>query len=217
MHAWHGHRCATPRRRSRSGRRARGSGRRPTPSSVASGPDHAPRFDVEVTIGSLAPQRGEGRHAARRRAGSRRPPCSSARACGRPVANGADDGDPLRLRRDHRRAQCRQVDAGQPAGRHQGLDRQPQGADDAVARPRHRHGRASRRSSSSTRPASSRPKRRLDRAMVETAWGGARDADLVALLIDASNGHRAGGPRPSRQARGRRATRRSSSSTRSTW
>jgi ribonuclease III len=25
------------------------------------GPDHAPRFDVEVTIGSLAPQRGEGR------------------------------------------------------------------------------------------------------------------------------------------------------------
>ena len=32
------------------------------------------------------------------------------------------------------------------------------------------------------------PKRRLDRAMVETAWGGARDADLVALLIDASKG-----------------------------
>ena len=33
-----------------------------------------------------------------------------------------------------------------------------------------------------------RPKRRLDRAMVETAWGGARDADLVALLIDAATG-----------------------------
>jgi GTP-binding protein Era len=32
------------------------------------------------------------------------------------------------------------------------------------------------------------PKRRLDRAMVETAWGGARDADLVALLIDAAKG-----------------------------
>lgn len=32
------------------------------------------------------------------------------------------------------------------------------------------------------------PKRRLDRAMVETAWGGARDADLVVLMIDASNG-----------------------------
>jgi GTP-binding protein Era len=32
------------------------------------------------------------------------------------------------------------------------------------------------------------PKRRLDRAMVETAWGGARDADIVALMVDASNG-----------------------------
>jgi len=32
------------------------------------------------------------------------------------------------------------------------------------------------------------PKRRLDRAMVETAWGGARDADLVALLLDSVRG-----------------------------
>lgn len=33
-----------------------------------------------------------------------------------------------------------------------------------------------------------RPRRRLDRAMVETAWGGARDADFVAVLIDAAKG-----------------------------
>ncbi len=33
-----------------------------------------------------------------------------------------------------------------------------------------------------------RPKRRLERAMVDTAWGGARDADMVALLIDAAAG-----------------------------
>ena len=33
-----------------------------------------------------------------------------------------------------------------------------------------------------------RPRRRLDRAMVTTAWGGARDADIVALLIDAERG-----------------------------
>ncbi|MCB1508874.1 MAG: GTPase Era [Hyphomicrobiaceae bacterium] len=33
-----------------------------------------------------------------------------------------------------------------------------------------------------------RPKRRLDRAMVETAWGGAREADAVALLVDARKG-----------------------------
>jgi GTP-binding protein Era len=33
-----------------------------------------------------------------------------------------------------------------------------------------------------------RPRRRLDRAMVEAAWTGARDADLVLLLIDARAG-----------------------------
>ena len=33
-----------------------------------------------------------------------------------------------------------------------------------------------------------RPKRRLDRAMVTSAWGGAGDADVVALLIDARKG-----------------------------
>ncbi|WP_448952968.1 GTPase Era [Labrys neptuniae] len=32
------------------------------------------------------------------------------------------------------------------------------------------------------------PKRRLDRAMVTTAWGGAADADAVCLLIDAQRG-----------------------------
>ena len=32
------------------------------------------------------------------------------------------------------------------------------------------------------------PRRRLDRAMVTTAWGGAHDADVVALLIDAKRG-----------------------------
>ena len=32
------------------------------------------------------------------------------------------------------------------------------------------------------------PKRRLDRAMVEAAWSGARDADLVVLMIDAAKG-----------------------------
>ena len=32
------------------------------------------------------------------------------------------------------------------------------------------------------------PRRRLDRAMVTTAWGGAKDADLVLVLIDAERG-----------------------------
>ncbi|MFQ5626399.1 MAG: GTPase, partial [Methyloligellaceae bacterium] len=30
------------------------------------------------------------------------------------------------------------------------------------------------------------PKRRLDRAMVDAAWAGARDADMTLLLIDAA-------------------------------
>ncbi len=33
-----------------------------------------------------------------------------------------------------------------------------------------------------------RPKRRLERAMVTAAWGGAADADLVLLLVDAARG-----------------------------
>ncbi len=32
------------------------------------------------------------------------------------------------------------------------------------------------------------PRRRLDRAMVASAWGGAADAEVVALLVDARNG-----------------------------
>jgi len=33
-----------------------------------------------------------------------------------------------------------------------------------------------------------KPRRRLDRAMVTTAWGGAKDADIIMLLIDAERG-----------------------------
>jgi GTP-binding protein Era len=33
-----------------------------------------------------------------------------------------------------------------------------------------------------------RPRRRLDRAMVAAAWGGAADADVVVLLIEAHRG-----------------------------
>ncbi|RVJ29144.1 GTPase Era [Sinorhizobium medicae] len=33
-----------------------------------------------------------------------------------------------------------------------------------------------------------KPRRRLDRAMVKTAWGGAKDADLIMLLIDSERG-----------------------------
>ena len=35
-----------------------------------------------------------------------------------------------------------------------------------------------------------KPRRRLDRAMVMSAWGGAKDADLIMLLIDSERGLR---------------------------
>jgi len=37
-----------------------------------------------------------------------------------------------------------------------------------------------------------RPRRRLDRAMVAAAWGGAKDADVVLLLVDAHGGAKGG-------------------------
>ena len=36
------------------------------------------------------------------------------------------------------------------------------------------------------------PRRRLDRAMVAAAWGGAADADIIVLLIEAHRGMTAG-------------------------
>ena len=39
------------------------------------------------------------------------------------------------------------------------------------------------------------PRRRLDRAMVATAWSGAHDADVVACMIDAQRGFDAGDAR----------------------
>ena len=92
--------------------------------------------------------------------------------------------DPLRLRRADRRAERRQVDADQRAGRREGVDRLAQGADDARDRARHRHRGAAQMIFVDT-PGLFAPKRRLDRAMVAAAWGAAGDADVLALLIDA--------------------------------
>ncbi len=59
----------------------------------------------------------------------------------------------------------------------EGLDRQPQGADHAQPRARHRDRGRRPRSSSIDTPGIFAPRRRLDRAMVAAAWGGAADAD----------------------------------------
>ena len=124
--------------------------------------------------------------------------------------------DAFRLRRADRRAQCRQVDAGQPAGRHQGVDRHPQGADDARHRPRHRHAPQRADRASLDTPGIFKPRRALDRAMVTTAWGGAKDADIVLVLIDAERGIKGDADSDPRQPRRTCASRRSWCSTRST-
>jgi hypothetical protein len=97
--------------------------------------------------------------------------------------------DALRLRRADRRAECRQIDAAEFAGRRQGLDRHAQSADDAVpVRGIAMAGQA--QIIFVDTPGIFAPKRRLDRAMVGSAWQGATDADLVALLIDAQRARR---------------------------
>ncbi len=49
------------------------------------------------------------------------------------------------------------------------------------------------------------PKKRLDTAMVEAAWGGARDADMVVLVVDAAKGLDDEVAGVARQAQGREA------------
>ena len=120
------------------------------------GPDHNPEFRVTVELPNRAPAEGLGRSkraaeqaaaaamltregvkADRRRwlGSTPLPPSEDARR-----AAGAGGGHPLRLHRADRRAQCRQVDADQCAGRHQGRDRLAQGADHARAPARDRDG-----------------------------------------------------------------------------
>ena len=81
----------------------------------------------------------------------------------------------LRLCRPYRRAECRQVDPAQPPDRREGLDRQPQGADHAPACSASPC--AARAGVFVDTPGIFAPRRRLDRAMVAAAWGGAGDAD----------------------------------------
>jgi GTP-binding protein Era len=61
------------------------------------------------------------------------------------------------------------------------------------------------------------PRRRLDRAMVAAAWGGAQDSDLIALVVDSESGFSRRLERDARPARRKGASRRSWSSTRSIW
>ena len=91
----------------------------------------------------------------------------------------------MRLRRADRRAECGQVDAAQRARRLQGFDRLAQGADDAHSRCAAFIVEGAAQIIFVDTPGLFAPKRRLDRAMLASAWGAAGDADALALLIDA--------------------------------
>ena len=96
-------------------------------------------FVVDVSVKGHEPGRGRGRQQARGRASGGG---GVARTAGG-IMNAPSDA--RRLRRHRRRAQRRQVDAGQRAGRLEGQHRLAQGADHAHAGDRHRHDRSAGR------------------------------------------------------------------------
>ena len=171
------------------------SRRRPTRSSAKSGPDHAPRFD------------GRGRASTRLDAGTRRRAARAARpsrrrrprvlAARRRLDERSDDATEPPRQADRAAASSPSSARPMPASRRWSTGWSAPRSRSSATRCRRR----ARSCAASPWPARSqivfvdtpgifRPKRRLDRAMVETAWGGARDADLVALLIDADARHR---------------------------
>ena len=170
----------------------------PTPSYrevERTGPHHDPEFRVSVALPELMPAEGLGRskRAAEQAAAAamlaREGIDRRTRASVDAASQRHDDRrpNPLRFCRPDRRAQRRQIDAHQRAGRREGHDRQPEGADDAHAV----RGIAIEGTAQIIfvdTPGIFAPRRRLDRAMVTTAWGGAHDADIVALLVDAKRG-----------------------------
>ena len=152
------------------------------------GPHHNPEFRVAVDVAERAAGRGHRTLQARRRAGRRRRDADARRR---------GDGCGEWMRADTTRCGFVALIGAPNAGKSTLVNAlvgskvsivTPQGADHARAGARHRdRGRRADRASIDT-PGIFAPRRRLDRAMVTTAWGGAHDADLVALLIDAKRG-----------------------------
>ncbi len=181
------------------------------------------RLHVEVAVDGLEP--ADGRRAARARR-PRRPPAAAlltregvlrTRTSERADLRGADDA--LRLRRGDRRAQRRQVDAGQPlVGSKVSIVTQKVQTTRFPVRGVAMEGEA--QIVLVDTPGIFTPRRRLDRAMVRAAWGGAEDADVVCTAgrrrARASTRRSRRDPRPaSRELKRRRKA--SWRSTRSTW
>ena len=178
----------TPRARCRNGRRDRGwrcrsTSRLPVPGPITrrsspprcASPGCGPRAGGRLQAPRSKRRRARAARARRRARGARR--WLMTRQTGAAERGRGDRAAPLRLRRDPRRAELGQVDAPQRARRRQSLDRFAQGADDAHAR-----SAASPRGDSQLifidTPGIFRPRRRLDRAMVERPGARPRMATL---------------------------------------
>ena len=177
-----GRRAATPRPRCRNGRRRAGCRRRPIVDLDREGPDHAPVFSVEARL--------EDGRAAEGRAASKRAAQQAAAEALLAPAGGA--------RRDAAATRCGLVALiGEPnAGKSTLLNRMV-GAKVSIVTHKVQTTRTRIRGIAIEgaaqlvfvdTPGLFRPRRRLDRAMVKAAWGGAADADVVVLLIEAHRG-----------------------------
>ena len=170
----------------------------PTPAyrEVArSGPDHDPEFRVAVQLPNFAPAEGVGALQTRRRTGRRR---------GHAGPRGRARRAPQWLSRSRRsRAAASGTHCGivaligAPNAGKSTLLNALVGAKISIVTPKVQTTRALIRGIAVEgaaqlifvdTPGIFAPRRRLDRAMVGTAWGSAHDADIVALLIDSRKG-----------------------------
>ena len=155
------------------------------------GPDHAPRFTAEVRIKGTQARARRGRQQARGRAGRRHARCWRAKACGSAV--------PMPERRDRRaETRCGFIAViGAPNAGKSTLVNALVGAKVAIVSRKVQTTRMPLRGIAIEgasqlvfidTPGIFAPRRRLDRAMVDAAWGGAGDADMVVLVVDAAKG-----------------------------
>ncbi len=152
------------------------------------GPDHKPEFLIRVELPGFKDAEGAG-NSKRPRSKPRRPSCSRARAWCSKMPDAAEKTGPTR---------CGFVAiVGAPNVGKSTLVNALVGAKVSIVSPKVQTTRMRVRGIAVVgqsqiifvdTPGIFAPRRRLDRAMVAAAWSGAGDADLVALVVDATRG-----------------------------
>ncbi len=145
-----------------------------------SGPDHAPVFEVAVLVDGYPPASAHGHRNAWRSVLPLKPG-SRAKEC-RHDPGSRKPGNTLRLRGPHRRTECWEIHPAQRACWREGLDCLAEGAD-------HRTQVRGIALEGQTQIVSSIPGHLPPEAEAgnrdgHLAWGGAADADVVAVLVD---------------------------------